>query len=294
MNDFKKEIEESLKQRRPNLTPSSLKTYVSILFNISKKIDPENTVLSFFENPERIMNLLEPLPPASRKTKLSSLFVLTGIEDYRRVMLADCSETNETYKQQKKTQKQEEGWVTMKEVQDLYNQYYNNVTQIFSNKQLLNYDVIISYILLGCLGGVSGLPPRRSLDYCEVKVRNYDIKTDNYYKDGIFHFQIYKTAKVYGEQVINVKQLAPAFYKILQKWIKINQNDYLIFTSTGTKFTSSLVTRRFNQLFGKKASTNILRHSYLSEKYGDVQAEMQRDSSMMSHSMTEQGLYIKR
>ena len=293
MNNFKKEIEDRLKQRRPNLTPSSLKTYVSILFNISKKIDPENTELSFFEKPEPIMDLLEPLPPASRKTKLSALFVITGLEEYRRVMLTDCSETNEIYKQQKKTQKQEDGWVTMKEVQDLYNQYYNNVTQIFSNKQLLNYDVIINYILLGCLGGVY-IPPRRSLDYCEVKVRNYDVKTDNYYKDGIFHFQIYKTAKVYGEQVINVKQLAPAFYKILQKWIKINQNDYLIFTSTGTKFTSSLVTRRFNQLFGKKASTNILRHSYLSEKYGDVQAEMQRDSSMMSHSMTEQGLYIKR
>ena len=90
-----------------------------------------------------------------------------------------------------------------------------------------------------------------------------------------------------------MKQLAPAFYKILQKWIKLNQNDYLIFTSTGTKFTSSLVTRRFNQLFGRKTSTNILRHSYLSEKYGDVQAEMQRDSSMMSHNATTQALYIK-
>ena len=122
MNDFKKEIEECLKQRRPNLTPSSLKTYVSILFNISKKIAPENTELSFFESPERIMALLEPLPPASRKTKLSALFVITGLEEYRRVMLTDCSETNEIYKQQKKTQKQEDGWVTMKEVQDLYKQ----------------------------------------------------------------------------------------------------------------------------------------------------------------------------
>ena len=99
MSNFKKEIEESLKQRRPNLTPSSLKTYVSILFNISKKIDPENTELSFFEKHEPIMDLLEPLPPASRKTKLSVLFVITGLEEYRRIMLTACSETNEIYKQ---------------------------------------------------------------------------------------------------------------------------------------------------------------------------------------------------
>ena len=71
----------------------------------------------------------------------------------------------------------------MKEVQDLCNQYYSNVTQIFSNKQLLNYDVIINYILQGCLDGVY-IPPRRSLDYCEMKIKNYDVKTDNYYKDG--------------------------------------------------------------------------------------------------------------
>ena len=79
----------------------------------------------------------------------------------------------------------------------------------------------------------------------------------------------------------------------MQKWIKINRNDYLIFTSTGTKFTSSMITRRFNQLFGKKASTNILRHSYLSERYGDIQAEIKETAKKMGHDLIEQGLYIK-
>ena len=127
-----------------------------------------------------------------------------------------------------------------------------------------------------------------------MRIKNYDVKKDNYYKDGIFHYQIYKTAKSYGEQQINVKQLAPVFYKILQKWIKINPTDYLIFTEQLCKFSSSLITRRLNSLFGSKASTNMLRHSYITSKYGDIQAEMQRDSVAMSHSMTEQALYIKR
>ena len=292
--EFRKNIESEILKKRPNLTPSSVKTYVSILFNISKKINPDNTELSFFENPTPIMDLLKTLPPASRKTRLSALFVLTGVEDYQQVMLEDCIETNEMYKQQKKSQKQQDGWVTMQEVQDLYNHFFNNVTQIFANKKPLNYDVVINYLLLACLGGISGIPPRRSLDYCEMKIKNYDVKTENYYKDGIFHFQIYKTAKAYGEQIINIKTLAPAFYKVLQKWIKINPTDYLLFGDTQQKFTSPQVTKRFNKLFGKKASTNILRHSYLSEKYGDLQKEMQRDSSLMGHSTAEQALYIKR
>ena len=46
-------------------------------------------------------------------------------------------------------------------------------------------------------------------------------------------------------------------------------------------------------LFNRKASTNIIRHSCLSEKYKGVQEEMQRDAAMMAHTTTEQGFYIK-
>jgi len=57
---------------------------------------------------------------------------------------------------------------------------------------------------LMCLGGVSGLPPRRSLDYGLMKIKDYDIKTDNYYKNGKFYFNKYKTAERYGTQSIDV------------------------------------------------------------------------------------------
>ena len=49
--EFRKNVESDISKKRPNLNPSSVKTYVSILFNISKKINPDNTELSFFENP---------------------------------------------------------------------------------------------------------------------------------------------------------------------------------------------------------------------------------------------------
>ena len=87
--NFRENIKEVLKDKRPNLTESSLKTYVSILANISKKLDPENTNISIFNNHEPILELLKDLPPASRKTRLSPLFVITGKDVYQRLMLLD-------------------------------------------------------------------------------------------------------------------------------------------------------------------------------------------------------------
>ena len=161
MNDFKRLIEETLKQKRPNLSTGSLKTYVSILFNISKKIDPENTELSFFENTESIMELLKEKIPSSRKTSLSPLYVLTGLEIYKDQMVKDCDVANEIARQQVKTQNQTDNWITMEEVKKIHDHYYNLTTQIFANKLLLNHNVLVNYILLSCLGGVY-IPPRRS------------------------------------------------------------------------------------------------------------------------------------
>ena len=73
------------------------------------------------------------------------------------------------------------------------------------------YPTIVSFILLGALGGVSGVVPRRSMDYTELKIRNYNPHTDNYYKKGKFYFNVYKTSKDYGLQNIDVKESAPEF-----------------------------------------------------------------------------------
>ena len=56
--NFRDIIKENIKRQRPKLTDSSLKTYVSILFNINKKLNPENTKMSFFDNHEEILKLL--------------------------------------------------------------------------------------------------------------------------------------------------------------------------------------------------------------------------------------------
>ena len=206
---FREVISDKLKHNRPNLSYSSLKTYVSILFNLCKKLHPENEDLTWFDNDVTILDHLKDKPSASRKTILSALFVLTGKSEYNKLMLEDCKHTNEVYKEQTKNKKQEEALMSVDDIKKIYDKYFDKVTAMFSKKMIADYPTIVKYILLGCLSGAAGLSPRRSLDYTEMKVRNYNPDTDNYYKNGVFYFNMYKTAKHYGQQTLDVKTLAP-------------------------------------------------------------------------------------
>jgi hypothetical protein len=66
------------------------------------------------------------------------------------------------------------------------------------------------------------------------------------------------------------------------------------FSSNQVKFTSPQVTKAFNGMFGKRASTNMLRHSYLTGKYSKLQEEMAKDNEMMLRSPATEALYIKK
>ena len=137
------------------------------------------------------------------------------------------------------------------------------------------------------------MAPRRSLDYSEMKIRNYDVKTDNYYKGNKFFFNKYKTVKSYGTQSIEVpKQLND----LLKKWIKINERDYMLYSSNGNKINPPQITRILNKIFGKKISTSMLRHIYLTDTYKNIHEinKMENLAKDMGHSVTTAMEYIKR
>ena len=69
---------------------------------------------------------------------------------------------------------------------------------MFRKKLFADYPTIVNFILLGALGGVSGVVPRQSMDYTELKIRNYNPHTDNYYKKGKFYFNVYEQVWTMG------------------------------------------------------------------------------------------------
>jgi hypothetical protein len=278
-------ITEALKFNRPNLSASSLKTYSSVLRNLQKNMLGSG-IEWFSDNDADILEYLKDKTAQTKKTTLSALFVLTKKQSYRDVMMTVMKSVNDKNKEQKMNEKQEENWMSVKEIHDIYDPLLVKIKSMLSNKSILNESTMMEFLLVSFLGGVvSGLNPRRSQDYTELKIRNYDTKKDNYYKAGKFYFNVYKTAKTYGLQVIDVPKELDV---ILKKWIKINKNDYMLYSTNANKLTSPQVTRILNKVFGKIISTSMLRHIYITNSYKDIPSlrKMEQLSQDMGHSVS--------
>jgi site-specific recombinase XerD len=286
-------ITDVLKTNRPNLSASSLKTYSSVLKNLQKNMDGKNDIEWFSDNDNKILDYVKDKTPQTKKTTLSALFVLTKKQSYRDLMMEVMKTVNDNNKNQKMNEKQKDNWISVKEIEDIYDPLLVKIKSMLSNKSILNESTMMEFLLVSFLGGVTTLAPRRSQDYTELKIRNFDPKKDNYYKAGKFYFNIYKTAKTYGLQIVSVP---PELNVLLKKWIKINKKDYMLYSTNGNKLTSSQVTRILNKVFGKNVSSSLLRHIFLTNKYKDIPAlkKMEELSSQMGHSVEQALEYIKR
>lgn len=294
MSELRKEIEDKIKTNRPKLGASSLTTYVSTLFNLHKNIKSNNDTLDFFNQDEQILNFLESKPPKTRKTILSALFVLTNNPEYQKLMLEDCKVVNDEYKTQTKNKKQEDNWVAIDTIKTIYENHLKEVEKFFKTPVLLNYQKVIDFWLLAFLGaGVSGIVPRRSMDYALLKINDYDPLVDNYYKSGKMYFNKYKTSKVYGQQVVDIPK---NLMQLVKKWVKLNPTNYFLFSSNMKPITSSQVNKMLNNIFGKNISTDILRHIYISDCYKSIPAlnDMLDKATEMGHSLNTSLEYIKR
>jgi hypothetical protein len=182
------------------------------------------------------------------------------------------------------------------EILNLYNQHKQDAMLAYkkNNLKMSDLQTIQNYIILCLLGGIF-IAPRRSLDYTEFKIKNIDKSQDNYLDKTELVFNKYKTAKFYDEQRVSIpKELK----SILTKWIKNNDSDYLLFDNNGQKLTSVKLNQRLNKLFGKNCSVNILRHVYLTDKFGDEIERSKKMSNIAEDMGTSSaqviGTYIKK
>jgi hypothetical protein len=289
-------IKEELKTLRPNLSEGSLKTYASILKNLHKKVFENKEIeKSDFNEFRKILDYLKDVPPNKRKTILSALVVLTDKNEYREIMNDDVSNYNKEIQKQEKSETQRENWITTDEVREVFNRLENDAKILFkkSNKTNADMNQIQNYIIVALLGGVF-IPPRRSLDYCAMKIKNIDRDEDNYIDKNKFVFNKYKTAKTYGKQELAIPQ---QLKNILNRWIAINDSDYLLRDKNGNQMTSTKLNQYMNRIFdGKKIAVNAMRHTYLTDKYKQTSEEQKRladDMSAMGSSSNMAETYIK-
>jgi len=135
------------------------------------------------------------------------------------------------------------------------------------------------------------MPPLRAQELPGIKIRNYNLKKDNYILNNNLILNIYKTNKFYGQKKI---PLNPKLIKIVDEWETINKSDFFIPNTKGEQMTPNNFSVFVKRLLG--ASINTLRHSYITEKYKGIDYEgMENDAYIMGHNIcTQQKIYKKK
>jgi integrase len=290
-------IKETIIKKRPHLSKQSISTYTSILKNLFEKVFPNEVFdINKFNDNKKILEHLKKVEPNKRKTVLSSLVILTDNKAYREQMLEDIEEYNKEQHKQVMNDKQSESWVDTDEIKKLLSILEKEVKLLYKKETLSISDLqtIQNYIIICLLGGVY-IPPRRSKDFVDFKLKNINKATDNYINKNKLIFNSYKTAKTYGQQEVEIPL---ELVKILKKWIKVNPTDFLLFDSNKNQLSNVKLNQRLNKLFGnKKVGVNQLRHTFLTDKYQatiETNNEMAKDMQKMGSSKIQEPIYIKK
>lgn len=287
-----------VKHNRPHLSAGSIKTYKSILKSVYNKCYNDTDYdYDKFDDSSKILEHLKEIPFNKRKTVLAGLSVLTGNPDYTKVMMNDIHEYNAEQLKQEKTDSQKDGMIEPEEVDSIFKTLESNAKHCLKKSHLSPADLneIMKWVILALTGGIFQ-PPRRSIDFGCMKWRNMDKAKDNYVdiKEGKFIFQNYKTAKSYGMQECEITKPVKV---ILNKWFRCIPDgcDYVLFDAKLQPLSSPQMTHRLNEIFDKKISTSMLRHIYLTKKFGNVDlSELQKTATAMGNSSMQALLYVKK
>jgi len=292
MDDLKKHIE----KKRPSLSASSITTYSSILKSLYKKVFGDETVdFKKFGDTTKILKYLKDIPPNRRKTILSALVVITDEKPFRDLMLDDVRNYNKEIHKQEKTETQKENWVDGGQIKEVWNGLKKDADLLYKKSSLKPSDLqhLQNFVIMSLLGGIF-VPPRRSKDFVDFKIKDIDRDKDNYMDKSKMFYNSYKTSKTYGEQVVDIPK---PLVSILKKWISVNPTPYLLFDSNMNKLTSVKLNQRLNKIFDeKKISVNALRHSFLTDKYAEqskTDKALSKDMTAMGSSKSMADTYIK-
>jgi hypothetical protein len=283
------DIKESIIEKRPNLSQSSIKTYMSNINTTARDLQKElSTTTDIIENYKEILEYLKKFTPIVRKTKLSAFIVTLDekeknsdevkniLAEMREQLYKDAEEVDNDDSKQKLTKSQESNYITWDEVMDKYEQLRIESEPLFKLKNLTKkqFQTLQNFVLMSMYVLT---PPRRSMDYTEFKLRNYDKEKDNYMvltgkkKQPELIFNTFKNASRLGQQRLKISN---QLRNIIMKWMDKNPHDYLLVGSKGdTKISQPKLNLYLNNIFGKNIGSSLLRHIYLTSKYSDVNLE---------------------
>tara|TARA_R110002073_G_scaffold17096_1_gene64850 strand:+ start:76 stop:1020 length:945 start_codon:yes stop_codon:yes gene_type:complete len=312
-------LQKSINDSR-NIKENSLRAYMISLRKLHEKLETDADFDSIDKwlcgkNVEKIINLLSDMKITTRKNYIAAVIVaLTTdkekyeeqLKEYREYLSIIVEEYTKQLKTQKKSKKQEDNWVSMDELKEIVSGYKKEIRkmdlankELWSNKEFNIYQLYLVGLLY------TELPPVR-LDYSNMllisepdykklkeKDKNYLVLVSRNKK--YFSLGSYKTEDKYGVHIIEIPTIINS---VINKWLSHNTTGYFLVNTQRNMLTDNGLTKLLNKVFadtGKKISSTMIRHIYLSGKYDANQEEMEKDAAAMLHSVgTQQGIYVKK
>jgi len=303
-------------QEKKNTTESTADAYLRTLILLNDKKAFKS--LLFLKKTDAIMDKIKDYAISTRKNiiaTIASVLSLYNQPGYKKTYQFYSDKLKELHAEMDekrgdtlvKTDKETKNWVEWVDVEKKRDELKEQDAGFVNQKSitLAQYDTLMAYLIL-CL--YTYIPPRRNQDYQEMwVVRDWkeSMPKDRNYLDlhgQQFIFNKYKTAKSSGEQRIPIpdNELKDAVVAYLKhnphyRASKNKSTEFrFLVKADGTPLTVvNAITRILNKVFGKNIGSSMLRHSYLSKKYGSVLEDMKEDADAMAHGMDVQKTYIR-
>ena len=295
-----------------DVSESTANQYLQTLFSLNNKMPFNN--LAWLKNTADVEKRLAEFAPATQRGYVSAIVSsLSPSKDkptYKKVyqhyydlMMKGSKDAREN-KTEGKTKKQEDNWTEWSEVQKIKEALKAECAKFANHKHIspAEYDCLLKYVVLSLY---TDIQPRRNQDYMDmyvVKKWSEDLPKDRNYLDNSktptqFVFNKYKTAKKYGEQKVDIPNTEEApLGSAIQMYFKhhpllnakTKEAKFLVAHDGSPLSSVNAITRVLNKIFGKKIGSSMLRHIYITGKYGDLKSEMAKDADAMGHSVKEQ------
>jgi hypothetical protein len=280
-------LKEQLKLKRPTLSDNSLTTYASILKNLHKTVFGSDEIdINRFNETDKILDAIKSIEPKRRKTILSALMIITNdkkkFKDIEKEEPPPVEETTPTdgpialpfdIKLLLTDTEGHNGYIEEKPddspisvaedvsfqnyIQEVYDNLKNDAELTYKKKMLstADYQLIQSFVIVSLLGGMH-IKPRKSKDYVDFKIKNFNEALDNHIEKDKLIFIVLPE-----KEIVEVPK---PLQTILKKWIAINPTDYLLFDTNRNKLSSVKLNQRLNKIFNnKKVSINALIQSFV-------------------------------
>ena len=296
-----------IKEAKPDISESSIKTYVASIKNINKNINENKPIINFdfLLNQVKVFTFLETKTYLTKRNLLNAIIVvLKTIEpepEEVKTYVIERDKGNLKYEEHtathEKSDKEKKNWISYDEIisiKDKLNLKSEIAQKLFLTlfiDNVVRNDFRALYKITD--RGLKQLNKRYKLNNEEPPKINYFVK----YKSNFYILlNSFKTSKKLEKIKIEIDK---KHNKLINKYLRLTKFNKYLFENpkTHTSFTTGEFTLWIEEIFkttGKNVSTTLLRHIIISHKHGDHLKEQEEDARNAGHGVSMQSKYVKR